>query len=209
MITIQSYVARSFIVTILPSCSNDFFLNQEIVDFSQYQLITFWFIRKKRWKKINECNLCLYYFIEIWLVGKNSWIYQQMAHLWPNQVTRIASNFQKDMRKEGNKMIFHLNTIFLKNNKQTNKWFHIHFHLFYLLNLIMPWLSRKPSKTDQLYFLCVINVWHFLLFFFFLFYSPFFGEDVHFEVPRDFRTLCFYLFDTDLIGKDTVLGKVS
>ena len=44
-----------------------------------------------------------------------------MAHLWPNQVTRIASNFQKDMRKEGNKMIFHLNTIFLKNNKQTNK----------------------------------------------------------------------------------------
>ena len=39
--------------------------------------------------------------------------------------------------------------------------------------------------------------------------SPFFGEDVHFEVPRDFRTLCFYLFDTDLIGKDTVLGKVS
>lgn len=40
-------------------------------------------------------------------------------------------------------------------------------------------------------------------------HSPFFGEDVHFEVPRDFRTLCFYLFDTDLIGKDTVLGKVS
>ncbi|XP_068685469.1 ras GTPase-activating protein 3-like [Montipora capricornis] len=38
---------------------------------------------------------------------------------------------------------------------------------------------------------------------------PFFGEDVHFEVPRDFRTLCFYLFDTDLIGKDTVLGKVA
>lgn len=81
-----------------------------------------------------------------------------MAHLWPNQVTRIASNFQKDMRKEGNKMIFHLNTIFLKNNKQTNKLFHIHFHLFYLLNLIMPWLSRKPSKTDELYLLCVINV---------------------------------------------------
>ena len=27
----------------------------------------------------------------------------------------------KKMRKEGNKMIFHLNTIFLKNNKQTNK----------------------------------------------------------------------------------------
>lgn len=67
----------------------------------------------------------------------------------------------------------------------------------------MPWLSRKPSKTDELYFLCVINVT------FFFFYSPFFGEDVHFEVPRDFRTLCFYLFDTDLIGKDTVLGKVS
>ena len=43
----------------------------------------------------------------------------------------------------------------------------------------------------------------------FFFHSPFFGEDVHFEVPRDFRTLCFYLFDTDLIGKDTVLGKVS
>ncbi|KAJ7377019.1 Ras GTPase-activating protein 2 [Desmophyllum pertusum] len=38
---------------------------------------------------------------------------------------------------------------------------------------------------------------------------PFFGEDVHFEVPRDFRALCFYLFDTDLIGKDTVLGKVA
>ena len=93
-----------------------------------------------------------------------------MAHLWPNQVTRITSNFQKDMRKEGNKMIFHLNTIFLKNNKQTNKWFHIHFRLFYLLNLIMPWLSRKPSKTDELYFLCVINVWHF----FFPFLQPFF-----------------------------------
>lgn len=45
--------------------------------------------------------------------------------------------------------------------------------------------------------------------FFFSVDSPFFGEDVHFEVPRDFRTLCFYLFDTDLIGKDTVLGKVS
>ena len=44
---------------------------------------------------------------------------------------------------------------------------------------------------------------------FIFFISPFFGEDVHFEVPRDFRTLCFYLFDTDLIGKDTVLGKVS
>ena len=28
-------------------------------------------------------------------------------------------------------------------------------------------------------------------------------------MPRDFRALCFYLFDTDLIGKDTVLGKVS
>ena len=125
MITIQSYVARSFIVTILPSCWNDFFLNQEIVDFSQYQMIKNWFIRKKRWKKINECNLCLYYFIEIWLVGQNSWIYQQMAHLWPNQVTRIASNFQKDMRKEGNKMIFHLNTIFLKNNKQTNDFIFI------------------------------------------------------------------------------------
>ncbi|CAH3105439.1 unnamed protein product [Porites lobata] len=38
---------------------------------------------------------------------------------------------------------------------------------------------------------------------------PFFGEDVHFEVPRDFQTLSFYLFDTDLIGKDTVLGKVA
>ncbi|XP_067037684.1 ras GTPase-activating protein 3-like isoform X1 [Acropora muricata] len=38
---------------------------------------------------------------------------------------------------------------------------------------------------------------------------PFFGEDVHFEVPRNFRTLSFYLFDTDLIGKDTVLGKVA
>ncbi|EDO43446.1 predicted protein [Nematostella vectensis] len=39
--------------------------------------------------------------------------------------------------------------------------------------------------------------------------SPFFGEDVHFEVPRDFRSLCFYLYDTDLIGRDTVLGKVA
>ncbi|KAK2573278.1 Ras GTPase-activating protein 3 [Acropora cervicornis] len=34
-------------------------------------------------------------------------------------------------------------------------------------------------------------------------------KDVHFEVPRNFRTLSFYLFDTDLIGKDTVLGKVA
>ncbi|KXJ20393.1 Ras GTPase-activating protein 3 [Exaiptasia diaphana] len=39
--------------------------------------------------------------------------------------------------------------------------------------------------------------------------NPFFGEDVHFEVPRDFRSLCFYVYDTDLIGKDTVLGKVA
>ena len=45
-------------------------------------------------------------------------------------------------------------------------------------------------------------------FIFIFYYSPFFGEDVHFEVPRDFRSLCFYLYDTDLIGKDTVLGKV-
>lgn len=45
--------------------------------------------------------------------------------------------------------------------------------------------------------------------YFISFDSPFFGEDVHFEVPRDFQTLSFYLFDTDLIGKDTVLGKVG
>ena len=48
-----------------------------------------------------------------------------------------------------------------------------------------------------------------IMLYFISFDSPFFGEDVHFEVPRDFQTLSFYLFDTDLIGKDTVLGKVG
>lgn len=171
MITIQSYVARSFIVTILPSCWNDFFLDQEIVDFSQYQLIMFWFIRKKRWKKINECNLCLYYFIEIWLVGKNSWIYQQMAHLWPNQVTRIASNFKKDMQKEGNKMIFHLNTIFLKNNKQTNKqMISYSFSLILSVKLNHALALKKTIQNRWIVFsLCYKCVT-----FFFSFLQPFF-----------------------------------
>lgn len=39
--------------------------------------------------------------------------------------------------------------------------------------------------------------------------SLFFGEDVYFEVFRDFRILCFYLFDIDFIGRDIVLGKVG
>lgn len=70
-------------------------------------------------------------------------------------------------------------------------------------------LKKTIQNRSIVFSLCYKCVTFSSFFFFFLFYSPFFGEDVHFEVPRDFRTLCFYLFDTDLIGKDTVLGKVS
>ena len=72
-------------------------------------------------------------------------------------------------------------------------------------------LKKTIQNRSIVFSLCYkcVTFSSFFFFFFFFFYSPFFGEDVHFEVPRDFRTLCFYLFDTDLIGKDTVLGKVS
>lgn len=39
--------------------------------------------------------------------------------------------------------------------------------------------------------------------------SPFFGDDVHFEVPKDFRSLCFYIRDADPFYRDTVIGKVA
>ena len=44
---------------------------------------------------------------------------------------------------------------------------------------------------------------------FFIHFSPFFGDDIHFEVPKDFRSLCFYIRDADPFYRDTVIGKVS
>ena len=41
-------------------------------------------------------------------------------------------------------------------------------------------------------------------------YSPFYGEDFSFEVPRDFQFLSFYVYDSDCFGllRDSKLGKV-
>lgn len=41
-------------------------------------------------------------------------------------------------------------------------------------------------------------------------YSPFYGEDFNFEVPRDFQFLSFYVYDLDCFGllRDSKLGKV-
>ena len=43
-----------------------------------------------------------------------------------------------------------------------------------------------------------------------LLYSPFYGEDFSFEVPRDFQFLSFYVYDSDCYGllRDSKLGKV-
>lgn len=43
-----------------------------------------------------------------------------------------------------------------------------------------------------------------------LFFSPFFGEEFQFEVPRRFRYLSIYVFDRDKhLKQDKVLGKVA
>lgn len=40
---------------------------------------------------------------------------------------------------------------------------------------------------------------------------PFFAEEFHFDIPRRFSKLAFYLYDKDRIGncKDKILGKVA
>lgn len=39
-------------------------------------------------------------------------------------------------------------------------------------------------------------------------HSPFFAEEFHFEIPRRFRNLAFYVYDHDS-SRDKVLGKVA
>lgn len=43
-----------------------------------------------------------------------------------------------------------------------------------------------------------------------LFFSPFFGEEFQFDIPREFRYLCVYVYDRDRpLKTDKVVGKVS
>ncbi|NP_001135301.1 RAS p21 protein activator 2 [Salmo salar] len=42
-----------------------------------------------------------------------------------------------------------------------------------------------------------------------LFFSPFYGEDFYFEIPRPFQCLSFYVFAKGVFQRDLPVGKVS
>ncbi|XP_053090905.1 ras GTPase-activating protein 2 isoform X2 [Pangasianodon hypophthalmus] len=71
-----------------------------------------------------------------------------------------------------------------------------------------------PSNVDFL--ACVMNinvqkpcaVLHFLMFLYVCF-SPFYGEDFYFEIPRPFQCLSFYVYAKSVFQRDLTIGKVA